>query len=120
MNIINQIRKQFYERINCFTLDNQLTKEECKNLFVTEWNIHFEKLMKNRLVMGALRYGKIDNQKKVEAIVKKANKYMKTGNLEYLVDLANYCMLEFGDPSHSKAHFESTDDEDHCNKRSNS
>lgn len=37
------------------------------------------------------------------------NKYRDTGNTEWLIDAANYCMIEFMHPSHDNAHFRATD-----------
>jgi hypothetical protein len=36
--------------------------------------------------------------------------YKKTGNQEHLVDVANLALLEFVEPAHPRAHFESQDD----------
>ncbi len=35
--------------------------------------------------------------------------YERTGNTEYLMDVANYAMIEFMRPGHPKAHFKATD-----------
>lgn len=91
--------------------------EELKD---TEWSIEFEKLMRHRLVMGALRYGKIHQLGKprydrVESIFKRLIKYSNTGNTEFLVDIANLCLLEFEEGIHSNKHFSSIDDGEHVN-----
>lgn len=36
-------------------------------------------------------------------------KYKDTGNTEFLVDVANFLMLEFMFPQHEKTHFRETD-----------
>jgi hypothetical protein len=88
----------------------------------SEWSEGFENLMRNRLVMGALRYGTIDAGRKLKkawdrtgAMLGKVEQYRKTGNTEYLVDIANYCLLEFELGLHPHKHFHALDDHhDHC------
>lgn len=68
----------------------------------------------NRLIVGAHRYGTgtiggkagYDYLKRVQRSLRN---YQQSGNLEYLVDAANYCWLEFQAPSHPKAHFAASD-----------
>lgn len=83
--------------------------------------------MRNRLLMGALRYGTmkekavLTSQNRwdlVGAIGYKIKKYEETGNAEYLVDAANYCLLAFEFDPHPRKHFSSLDDHaDHCQKK---
>lgn len=91
----------------------------------SEWSHEFERLMRNRLLMGALRYGtfaeKRDKAKRgkhwdlLGALRKKAEGYEATGNTEYLVDAANYCLLAFELDPHPSKHFRALDDHtDHC------
>jgi hypothetical protein len=37
------------------------------------------------------------------------SKYLATGNTEWLIDAANYCMIAFMHPVHPDAHFRATD-----------
>lgn len=88
------------------------TLEELKK---SEWSPEFEGLMRNRLVMGALRYGKIHQKGKpqydrVESMIKRLIKYKETGNKEYLVDVANLSLLEFEECNHPNQHFHSIDE----------
>ena len=70
----------------------------------------FLQLMVNRLMTGEYRYGKPasvqDYLTRLEHVIEK---YKSTGNLECLVDAANYCCLEFNWPLHPGAHFKSQD-----------
>lgn len=92
------------------------------SLQTTEWSDDFERLMRNRLIMGCLRYGPMVWKKKngnkwdlLGAINKKVGLYVKTGNTEYLVDAANYLLLEFECGEHPNKHFNALDDHsDHC------
>lgn len=88
------------------------------DLYRTEWSSEFERLMRNRLVMGALRYGRLrapDKPKynRVGSIEKRVRQYAETGNLELLVDAANLCLIEYIEGEHPKRHFRAADDEEH-------
>ena len=85
----------------------------------TEWSRTFESLMRNRLLMGAFRYGLIRHKGEqgydmVGSLRRRIELYEKTGNLEALVDVANLALLEFEHPSHPSAHFEAEDDRERC------
>ncbi len=88
----------------------------------SEWSPEFERLMRNRLLMGALRYGVLEEKRKrtkewdlMGAVEKKIALYHTTGNTEYLVDIANYCLLEFECGKRPDKHFTALDNHhDHC------
>ena len=89
-----------------------------EDLRKSEWSIEFEELMRNRLVMGALRYGRIGSKGKptydrISSIIKRISNYKDTGNKEMLVDVANLCLLEYVECHHPKVHFHSEDDGEH-------
>jgi hypothetical protein len=100
-------------------------KHRLEDLVQTEWSPEFEQLMRNRLLMGALRYGTLEHKRKVGskwdlmgAVKKKIALYDETGNLEYLVDISNYCLLEFECGAHPKRHFHALDNHhDHCQRK---
>jgi hypothetical protein len=80
----------------------------------TEWCSEFEQLMRNRLLVGAFRYFRFNNPKKgdgdlIGGLKKKIQRYEETGNAEYLVDSANYCMLLFLWSKHPNHHFKAQD-----------
>lgn len=90
-----------------------------ESLSQTEWNSEFEKLMRNRLIMGAMRYGSLGGAGKgqhdrLSAIIEKAKAYRETGNDELLVDIANYALVEFVEGYHPMKHFAATDDQGHA------
>ena len=96
-------------------------KYRLEDLENSEWSPSFERLMRNRLIMGALRYGTLAVKKckshrwdLVGAVQRKIQSYETTGNTEYLVDAANYCLLEFECGNHPLKHFDALDDQDHC------
>lgn len=84
-------------------------------LKTTEWDAYFEQLMRNRLIMGAIRYGRMRAKGKpqydrVQSMIKRLNNYHETGNKEILVDVANLCLMEFIECNHPNAHFNATDE----------
>lgn len=84
----------------------------------TEWSKEFETYMRNRLIMGAMRYGKIGTKNKpkydrVASMIKRLNNFNTTGNKEFLIDVANLCLLEFVECNHPNQHFNSIDDGEH-------
>jgi hypothetical protein len=88
---------------------------DVENLRKTQWSDIFEKLMRNRLVMGAIRYGLFGANGKphydsINSIRKRLDLYEKTGNDEILVDIANLAMVEFIEGKHPLKHFKSVDD----------
>ena len=96
----------------------QVPKINLDNLKNSEWSVDFETLMRNRLIMGAIRYGRIGEINKpkydrIGSMIKRLDKYKVTGNKEFLVDVANLCLLEFVECHHPKAHFSSIDDGEH-------
>ena len=49
------------------------------------------------------------NRDAVRSLLARLDKYAQTGNTEYLMDAANFAMIEFMHPKHPDAHFEATD-----------
>lgn len=88
---------------------------DLRELRESEWDSRFEQLMRNRLLMGAFRYGLIKDRKAsewkaLESMRRRLDAYERTGNTENLVDVANLCLLEFREPSVKSAVFHATDD----------
>jgi len=84
----------------------------------TEWSEEFERLQRNRLLMGALRYGLMGAPGKrrwdrVSDVKRRLDLYTEDGNLEHLVDCANLLQLEFVGGKHPKRHFTAADDAAH-------
>lgn len=70
--------------------------------------------MFDRMSVGYFNYGPIKdcfphNYNALKSMKQRLDKYKKTGNTEWLMDAANYLMIEFLRPAHPKAHFEPTD-----------
>lgn len=72
--------------------------------------IDFTQKMANRLAFGEARYGRPDPAKDyLRRLKQSVDLFDTTGNLEYLVDAANYCALEFYWSIHPQAHFKAED-----------
>ena len=84
----------------------------------TEWCSDFEQKCRNRMIMGALRYGRLRAKGKpqydrIASARKRLDIYEATGNDEHLVDVANLCRLEYVEGTHPLKHFSSVDDGEH-------
>ena len=95
---------------------------DLNSLRTTEWSAQFEQLMRNRLVMGGIRYGLLHSANKpqydrIASVIKRVTEYKATGNMELLVDAANLCLLEFEEGNHPNRHFKAKDDAEHVEKR---
>lgn len=83
-----------------------------------EYSDRFDELRRNRMEMSYYKYGPVrknyttGNIQAIPTLKKCLDKYEETGNTEYLVDAANYAMLEFMYPQHQKAHFRATSSEE--------
>ncbi len=87
-------------------------------LSTSQWSPEFERLMRNRLIMGAIRYGRFHKPGKakydrVASIIRRIQAYSQTGNQEYLVDAANEALCEFIEPSHPHPIWDPQDDGQH-------
>lgn len=89
-----------------------------EELAKSQMSSRFVQLMTNRMVLGTLRYGRWQDNKKngvkydrVGAIRKRLDLFEKTGNSEYLVDIANFAMIEFEISDHPNLHFAPKDDD---------
>lgn len=89
-----------------------MTKPE--DILKTDFSEDFVQKMKNRIVVSHYKYGWIresypEISDAIASLEERLDLYKKTGNLEHLVDVANFAMIEFMRPRHGNAHFEATD-----------
>ena len=87
----------------------------------SEWSPLFERLMRNRLLVGRFRYAKMGSPEKgsydcVGSAIARLQRYQSSGNLEHLVDAANLCLVEFEHGNHPERHFAAADDAEHVEK----
>lgn len=76
----------------------------------SEFSAEFVRGMANRMAMSFFKYGKVADAypHRVDALRSmqvRLDKYQATGNTEYLIDAANFLMIEFMHPKHPEAHF---------------
>ncbi len=69
--------------------------------------------MVNRMCQGLATYGPITKERMekinmIKSLEQRIEKYKETGNTEWLMDAANYCMMEFMFPNHPNGHFKAT------------
>lgn len=67
--------------------------------------------MVNRMIVSFHKYGPIreaypEELSALGSLAGRMQLYQETGNTEYLIDVANFAMIEFMHPSHPKAHFD--------------
>lgn len=84
-------------------------------------SLEFERLCSNRMVMGAFRYGimqqgRSNGYDNVESIIQRARLYQEDGNLEHLCDIANLAMIAFETGQHPQRHFRASDDGCHTRR----
>lgn len=80
----------------------------------TEFSGQFVQGMADRMGLSFFKYGAVAEAypARVDAIKslrQRIDKYAETGNTEWLIDVANFAMIEFLRPRHTRAHFKSTD-----------
>lgn len=87
-----------------------------EDILKTEYCEKFDDIRKNMMVMSYYKYGPLkDNYGKyksmnaIENLKIRLQKYLDTGNTEYLADVANFAMLEFMHPSVENAAYKPTD-----------
>lgn len=94
-------------------MDIEKTNEE---ILATEYSERFDEIRKKMMIASYYKYGPVyDNYKKyacinaVENIVLRLDKYLETGNTEFLADIANFAMIEYMHPSVKGAKYSPTD-----------
>jgi len=80
----------------------------------TEFSDHFLEGMLNRMTVSFFKYGPVakaypHDVDAIESLKKRLTKYMETGNTEWLMDVANFAMIEFMRPRHPDAHYDPQD-----------
>ena len=80
----------------------------------SEFSFEFIQMMANRMAVSYHRFGPLTDAypHRAEALAslqERLDRYRDVGNAEWLIDVANYAMIEFMHPSHEAAHFCATD-----------
>ena len=87
--------------------------DNVNDILQRDWSNEFINLMQNRIIVSHYKYGWISQNypelaKAIDSAEERLRLYRETGNTEWLVDLANFAMIEFMHPSHQQAHFRAT------------
>lgn len=95
---------------------------DIKTILKTQFSEDFVSKMKNRMIASFYKYGPLeknfnrknpeDNCKILPCLEDRLELYRETGNTEWLIDVANYAMMEFMYPQHPNAHFRATDSDE--------
>ena len=90
-----------------------------EDILRTEYSEKFDNIRKNMMIVSYYKYGPLkDNYGKykcmnaIENLKIRLQKYLDTGNTEYLADVANVAMLEFMNPQIEGASYKPTDNPD--------
>ena len=80
----------------------------------TEVSRAFLQGMADRMALSFFKYGAVaeaypERVDAVSSLYKRMERYDRTGNTEWLMDAANFAMIEFMRPRHPLAHFAATD-----------
>lgn len=117
-SVSEHIRRHCYRSLGMDT-ERMPSLSEIK---ANEWSSEFERLMRNRLILGRIRYGSMYAQgrtttkSRMDYIKKQCEIYRASGNEECLVDIANIAMVEFVKHEHPKHHFRAIDDGCHVDE----
>lgn len=61
--------------------------------------------MANRLTVGVVRYDPPRHERRyLSRLEREVKAYKRTGNIEHLINAANYCVLEYMRPEHTSPH----------------
>jgi hypothetical protein len=85
-----------------------------KGIPETEYSVQFLDGMVNRMAVSFCKYGKVADAfphrvNALDSLRLRLEKYAETGNTEYLIDVANFAMIEFMHPKREGAFFQGTD-----------
>lgn len=117
---MKRVNEHIRDRLTAHVHDTHVgdKTETHEDLLTSEWSAKFERLMRNRLLMGRFRYGRMDRTAdtgydRIGSALRRLARYQETGNMEFLVDAANLCLMEFEHGEHPNRHFEAADDGEH-------
>lgn len=83
----------------------------------TEYSPDFLQGMLDRMAVSFHKYGPVakaypHDLSALKSLQQRLDKYLETGNTEYLIDAANFAMIEFLRPSVKDAYFKATDSDE--------
>lgn len=86
-------------------------------IYPTQISVKFIQGMIDRMMISYTKYGDVkdaypDKVNALDSLNLRLKKYRETGNTEFLIDAANFAMIEFMYPDKPNAHFTPTDSKD--------
>lgn len=83
----------------------------------SEFNETFVEGMRKRMAVSYHKYGFMKDAAAAgvdqpASLVVRLQRYLDTGNTEWLMDVANMAMIEFSHPCHPEAHYRPTDSDE--------
>ena len=115
MTITDSIRNNLHRRLGIVEPTNPCPVEIISIWERTEWSEEFITLMRNRLLMGRMRYGKMKKaggrgeKSSIDFLKERLHRYELSGNIELLSDIANFALIEFISGDHKMRHFKCED-----------
>lgn len=101
------LRARIYDQLGL--ADPPVRCADPKELWESEWSPTFERMRHDRMVVGTYRYGRASTYDGPDRLlprraIRRIELYIKTGNTEYLLDAANFLMIEFEWGTHPNKH----------------
>jgi hypothetical protein len=83
----------------------------------TEYDVEFLQGMLDRMAVSFHKYGKVRDAyphdvSALKSLQQRLDRYLATGNTEFLIDAANFCLIEFMRPSVEGAYYKPTDSDE--------
>lgn len=93
---------------------SRVRPDETLATLATETSRRFHDLMDAAMLVSFYKYGAVadaypEKVNAIESLKLRLDKYAATGNAEYLVDVANFAMIEFMHPANPDAFYKATD-----------
>lgn len=90
------------------------TDDSYEMILKRDFSEDFVQKMRNRIVVSHYKYGWMRDSypelaDAIASLEERLELFKKTGNLEHLIDVANFAMIEYMYPKHANAHFRATD-----------
>lgn len=118
-NQLTDLYNQYKEVSNISKNGSLAMKEYKQKILKTEYSEKFDEIRQNMMIMSYYKYGPLkDNygnykcMNAIENLKIRLQKYIETGNTEYLADVANFAMIEFMNPQIKGASYKPTDNPD--------
>lgn len=89
--------------------------EYSEKILRSEYSEWFDELCKDAMLMSFHKYGKVANNyatgnvDAIKTLEGRLAKYKETGNISWLIDVANMAMIEFMYPQHINKHYRGTE-----------